>query len=139
MKTLEQITKQKPIFLNSWSNKLEVIMDFTDFCYNKNEDDLLNEWKDINILFASYGCANYSGDAWVLIEQDGKLLEVNGNHCSCFGLENQWQPEECNLQVLEMRLKGESFGLDDWSENNFRKELLEFLGVEENVSKDYIN
>jgi hypothetical protein len=117
MKTLDEIIKQTPVFLNDWSDKEGVFNDF-------NEDD------EVNILFASYGNANYSGSAWVLFEQDGKLFEVNGSHCSCYGLENQWEPEEVMLEELENRLLNGSFGEDDWSDNNFKQELCTFLDVE---------
>lgn len=85
--------------------------------------DAIERYKDINILFASYGYENYSGDAWVLYEQNGKLYEVNGSHCSCYGLENQWSPEEVTLPELEYRLINGSFGDDGYSGNDFKKEL----------------
>ena len=151
MKALEEIIKQQPMYLNDWKGKIDVIGDFeniylTQADYEASECPFGNEsywlekkvemakaierYKDVNILFASYGAANYSGDAWVLFEQDGKLYEVNGGHCSCYGLEGQWEPEEVHLTELENRLIKGTFGEDDWSDNNFKKELCEFLGVE---------
>lgn len=59
----------------------------------------LKGWEGINILFASYGEDNYSGNAFVLFEKDGKLYEVNGSHCSCYGLEGQFEPEETTLEA----------------------------------------
>jgi hypothetical protein len=116
------------VFLNDWSDQEDVLSDF---------DGERWEWKsekkvqrDIKILFASYGHENYSGDAWVLFEQDGKLYEVSGSHCSCYGLEGQWNPEEVVLEELEHRLLKGTFGEDDWSGNNFKEELCKFLGVE---------
>lgn len=55
------------------------------------------------ILFAWYDCADYSGSALVVYERDGKLYEVNGGHCSCYGLEGQWTPEETTAEALGMR------------------------------------
>lgn len=55
------------------------------------------------IICASYTYENYSGSAWVLFRKDGKLFEVNGGHCSCYGLEDQWVPEETSLDALRMR------------------------------------
>jgi hypothetical protein len=58
------------------------------------------------VLFASYGGAAYEGDALVIFERDGKLYEVNGYHCSCYGLEGQWSPEETTWEALaERRLR----------------------------------
>lgn len=150
MKTLEQILKQEPVYLNDWNNKIDMIGDFeeiymnskdyyseTPTYYEKNwaEDKKkmkkeLERYKDVNVLFASYGCANYSGDAFVLFERDGKLYEVNGSHCSCYGLEGQFEPEETNLEYLEQVLKRGTFGVNSYSGNEFKDELCEFLGVE---------
>ena len=50
--------------------------------------------ESVHVLFAYYSYENYSGDAYVLFEQDGKLYGVEGSHCSCYGLEDQWYPTE---------------------------------------------
>lgn len=55
------------------------------------------------IIFASYGGRDYEGHALVLFEHDGKLYEVHGSHCSCFGLEDQWKPEETSWEAIAMR------------------------------------
>jgi hypothetical protein len=55
---------------------------------------------DIEILFAIYNCPPYEGDAFVLFRQGGTLYEVNGSHCSCYGLEGQWTPEETTVKSL---------------------------------------
>lgn len=36
----------------------------------------------------------------VVYRRDGKLYEVHGNHCSCYGLEGQWEPEEATVESL---------------------------------------
>jgi hypothetical protein len=59
--------------------------------------------KDSEVLFASYNTPPYEGYAFVLFERDGKLYEVNGSHCSCYGLEDQWQPEETSWAALKIR------------------------------------
>jgi hypothetical protein len=81
----------------------------------------------VNVLLASYASENYSGDAFVLFEKDGRLFEVNGSHCSCFGLEGQWKPEETDCLSLWDRLTKGRLGHDDWTGNEFRDELLEVL------------
>lgn len=58
---------------------------------------------DNEILYAGYEYQDYSGSAFVLYERDGKLYEVNGSHCSCYGLEGQWRPEETSWAALAMR------------------------------------
>lgn len=132
MKSLKEIINQKPVFLNDWQNKTDVLTDFAGDPYiwdKEKELKFREEKKDINILFASYHYMNYEGDAWVLFEKDGVLYEVNGGHCSCYGLEGQWEPDEVSLNELEHRLLNGTWGEDDWSDNNFKTELCEFLGV----------
>ena len=152
MKTKEQIIRSKPVYLNDWEDggKIDLIGDFEDIYITKEEYEAkecpypnkeswlekkdkmkrkLKEWKNRKILFASYGYANYSGDAWVLFEKDGELYEVNGSHCSCYGLEGQWEPEEVVLEELKHRLLKGTWGKDDWSDNNFRDELIRFLSL----------
>ncbi len=56
------------------------------------------------MLLASYSYEDYSGSAFVLYRKDGQLFEVNGGHCSCYGLEGQWEPESTTKQALLERL-----------------------------------
>lgn len=55
------------------------------------------------ILFAAYKSEAYEGSALVVFMKDGKLYEVHGSHCSCYGLENQWDPEETSMEALKIR------------------------------------
>jgi len=65
-----------------------------------------------NVLFASYVRGNYDGDALVLFEEGGKLFRVDGSHCSCCGLEGQWEPEETTAEALMHQLdNGLSYGV----------------------------
>ena len=152
MKTIEQILSQEPVYLNDWSEnkKIGVIGDFEDIYISKSEYEAescpyanteawlkkkekmknsIEKWSDINILFASYGCANYEGDAFVLFEKEGKLYEASGSHCSCYGLEGQFNPTETTIEELAFRLKNGSFGKDDYSGSEFHNELCQFIGV----------
>ena len=54
------------------------------------------------VLVASYG-GGYEGGAFVLFERDGALFEAYGSHCSCYGLEGQWDPERSNETELRLR------------------------------------
>jgi hypothetical protein len=74
------------------------------------EDDIVSEFeitKDqldgVKLLAAVYECADYEGSAFVLFERDGKLYEVNGSHCSCYGLEGQWEPTITTWAALAKR------------------------------------
>jgi hypothetical protein len=58
---------------------------------------------DAEIRFALYDCPPYEGQALVVYERDGQLFEVNGSHCSCYGLEGQWTPELTSPAALAIR------------------------------------
>jgi hypothetical protein len=68
---------------------------------------------DEEVLIAIYTYEDYWGSAFVLFERDGKLYEVNGSHCSCYGLETQWEPEETSWPALRMRSMGTGSGWGD--------------------------
>ena len=85
--------------------------------------------RNVNILFASYSIDNYVGDAFVLLEKNGNLYEVNGSHCSCYGLEDQFDPEITTLEALEHRLVHGKMGAEGLHGNHYASELKEFLGV----------
>jgi hypothetical protein len=150
MKTYNEILEQTPVYLHNWTEKIDVIGDFEDIYMNGEEyrltespysnteyfyrskkqmEDAIKKYENVKILFASYGEDNYSGEAWVLFEENGKLYEVNGSHCSCYGLEGQWEPEETSIEELDHRLLNGTFGEDDYSGNDFKNELKEFLGI----------
>jgi len=76
-----------------------------------------------NILVASYTQACYEGDAFVLFERGGRLYEVHGSHCSCYGLEGQWKPEEVEADVLRARLTKGTYG----EENDVKEHVFKAL------------
>jgi hypothetical protein len=81
-------------YFGNWECKEDVARDFQ------------VEVKDLgNVLFAWYGYGDYEGSAFVLFENDGKMYEVNAGHCSCYGLEGQWDPEEASVEALAHTLK----------------------------------
>jgi hypothetical protein len=60
--------------------------------------------KDATIIAAVYDGGGYDGSAMVVFRKEGKLYEVHGSHCSCYGLEGQWSPEETTLEALQFRV-----------------------------------
>jgi hypothetical protein len=153
MKSIQELLSQPPVYLHRWGSKIDLISDFEDLYmsekdYNANESTWPNKdmwyelkdkmkaaiesetWQSSNILFASYGTDNYSGDAFVLYENGGRLYEVNGSHCSCYGLEGKWKPEETTLEAISHRLTSGTMGTDSYSDNEFAKELKAFIGID---------
>lgn len=73
-------------------------------------DDVVREFaidpsvlKGVKIIYAEYIPGDYCGDAWVIFRKKGKLYEVVGSHCSCFGLEGQWEPSLSSVKAILMR------------------------------------
>jgi hypothetical protein len=59
----------------------------------------------IHIIVACYEQPDYDGYAFVLYKEGRKLYEVHGSHCSYYGLEDQWSPEETTLKEIRHRVK----------------------------------
>lgn len=113
-----------PVLLHDWASDVNsdgiegIIRDF-----DINKESL----SGVELLLASYTYQCYEGEAFVLFKKDGKLFEVNGNHCSCHGLENQWIPEETSREELIHRINNGNLGRG-YSNNVFATQLLEVLG-----------
>lgn len=52
------------------------------------------------VIFASYDCPPYEGYANVIYRIGDRYFWAYGSHCSCFGLEDQWAPEEYSREQL---------------------------------------
>jgi hypothetical protein len=74
--------------------------------FDSVEDVVSNYGKGSEVLFeatvihADYTYEDYSGSSYVLYWKDGMFYEVSGSHCSCYGLEDQWEPEATTLTEL---------------------------------------
>ena len=74
----------------------------------------------------SWGCD--SSSFFLLKDKDGKLYEVHGSHCSCYGFEGQFQLEETSVDALKFRIneskRSSVFcvgGYDDNSNDNIKQ------------------
>lgn len=97
------------LFLGNFEDKEDVKREF-----NVTDDSLNGAF----IILAWYGYGDYDGSAFVLFERDGKLYEVNGGHCSCYGLEDQWDPEETTAKALLHRIDEGYLGQDGYYDEN---------------------
>ena len=76
-----------------------------------SQEDMLSSFsiekeqiQGLEVLFAYYSYEDYSGEAFVVLQgSGGQLYEVNGSHCSCYGLEGQWDLEETTIAALQKR------------------------------------
>lgn len=87
---------------------------------------------DILIAYESVGSWGCDSASFFLLKDrsDGKLYEVNGSHCSCYGFEGQWSPEETTVDYL----KSDKFrfyigGYDGDPEIN-RQKMLDYIANE---------
>ncbi len=116
-------TETQNIYLADWSESERegLLGDFNRYGERK---DLLEGYE---VLLAYYSYEDYSGEAFVLLSKEGKLYEVNGGHCSCYGLEGQWDPEETTVEALTYRLDngrlGKGYGWGGEEPNTFGDEL----------------
>lgn len=87
------------MYLNNFENIDAIIQEF-----HITDEDAIKQLITSEVLYATYNQGYYAGDAFVLFRaDDGKLYEVNGSHCSCYGLEDQWTPEETFKDALQQR------------------------------------
>lgn len=85
------------IYAGAWENKKEIEQSFHSY-YEKPSFEITG-----NIIFAIYDREEYEGRVLVVFEKDNVIYEVNASHCSCYGLEGQWSPEETTKEALLVR------------------------------------
>lgn len=147
------------MFLNDWKDGgfIDMVGDFDDIHLTKAEYEATEapyanvaywlekkakmkaaledpKWQGIEVLLASYNYEDYSGDAFVLFRRDGKLWRVDGGHCSCMGLEGQWEPTETDIELLRHELDNGTLGHSGWTENYFADELRGVLDALQSVN-----
>lgn len=58
------------------------------------------------VLLYHFDVGGYETKAYILFVKDGKFYAVRGAHCSCYGYEEQWSPEDTQPEHERMFLKG---------------------------------
>lgn len=94
------------------------------------------------VLFADYTYEDYTGDSTVIYRNGDRYFMVSGSHCSCYGLEGQWEPEEYTKEELvELSWRQYEGGLNyDWEQKYARYmgalAVLEHVGVT-NIEQEF--
>lgn len=90
-----------------------------------------NDWKNYEVVLAYYGQESYEGTAYVLLFNtiNGLFYEVNGGHCSCNGLEGQFEPTEVTFEELNHRVTEGTFGTEGWGDEDRKNLYAEELKV----------
>ena len=122
---MEQLQTDNGLYIGDWANESwRKTIGFAAMAqdYELTPDEILDLAK-CEILIAYYAIDGYDGESFVLFRKDGKLYEVNASHCSCYGLEGQWEPEETTVGALSLRLENSRLGTDYDGDNKFKAEL----------------
>ena len=95
-------------------------------------DDKEVEKYEILIAYESVGNWGCDSSSWFLLKEKatGNLFETRGSHCSCYGFEDQFEPEETTVEYLQSdKFYLSCGGYDDNGEENERliKEYLSKL------------
>ena len=101
----------------NWGDWSDVQRDFGDSTSEPDE-----------VLVAVYTYEDYSGDAFIAYRNGNKYYTVEGGHCSCHGLEDQFDPEEFEskdtfLKYLKRLSEGSLYGVRGGYIPNLIKEL----------------
>lgn len=72
---------------------------FTNWADVQKEFDM-KEPEPEEVIYAEYATGNYVGDAVVVYRNGDTYFTVEGGHCSCYGLEGKWSPEQYNKDTL---------------------------------------
>ena len=88
----------------------------------------------ILIAYQSEGDWGCDSSSWFLLkDNDENLFEVSGGHCSCYGFEGQWEPQESSwAYLLSDKFYFNSGGYDD--QRDLSKELIAKF-IKENAPK----
>jgi len=95
----------------------------------------LEEQKGVHFLYAQYECESYEGTAGGIFIRDGRFYLFRGSHCSCYGLEDQWDPEEISLAAMRHYISNRAtpYGIDF---AKFERIVTEFEHLDTSVLND---
>jgi hypothetical protein len=115
--------------LKTWSEdqiKAHIAKEYGKEDYEREGSDpeVKKALKELSIIIAyesvgSWGCD--SSSFFLFKDSHGKLFELHGSHCSCYGFEDQFKLEEATIESLKLRNEQGVFytgGYDEDSEFN---------------------
>lgn len=111
------------MYVAEFKSNEDVAKEYSNYQDKEDYDHILKTLNESTVYIAWYGAGSYCGESFVLFEHNGILYEVNAGHCSCYGLEGQWAPEETNWKTVAMR---DHFD-DEYDENQTVNEYLRKL------------
>ena len=115
MKNLQELIEPSPVFVGNFNCSTDVL--------RESGKDSFGGFRP---LLAIYILDSWQGEAYILLEKDGKLYENEIYHCSCYGLEDLLNEDlitETSIEELEYRIKNGEIS-SDW-----KQALIEFLNL----------
>lgn len=91
------------MYVDQFTNNEDVAGQYANYGEDEDKARILKLLNESTVHLAYYGTGSYDGTSLVIFESNGIVYEVNASHCSCYGLEGQWAPEETNWKALGMR------------------------------------
>lgn len=92
------------IYIDGFSNWSDVASNFD-----------VSELEPDEVLIAEYDLSRaYEGSARVLYRRGDRFYLVEGSHCSCFGLEGQWEPTEYATAALIADCLERRYDVEAW-------------------------
>lgn len=110
----------------------------------ETRDDVLSEFglgADFTgtILAAGYETGSYDGQAFVIFVDKGQLWINEASHCSCYGLEECWDPTSMPVEAIE-RILDNSYTYEGLDLSDLREALVMCAGmVRDGASDDEID
>lgn len=124
MITLEELLVRETIFEGDFKTREDVFKEFFEG-YLDRDQSVVNRFipnlDHLHLIYAGYDESEGGYDGYALVfgydHLEKQFFEVNGSHCSCHGLEGQWEMEyfvniDHVTKVLELRTTFKSFF--DW-------------------------
>lgn len=83
----------------------EVYEQYQDYGWSDEPKEKLPE--HLHIFFSSYECECYEGDSmvWGWDADKQTFFYTGGSHCSCYGLEGQWDEEPYSMDEMVAKIK----------------------------------
>lgn len=92
------------------------------------KDYKMQEPEPEEVLLAYYSYEDYSGSSYVFYRNGDKYYYNHGGHCSCYGLEGQWEPEEYENKEIFKTCLEKMYSKYDNELNDNLKIVIEKLG-----------
>jgi hypothetical protein len=90
---------------------LNEVLSWFEYSYDKNSLIDRSLYESYEVITALYNKECYEGDVFVLLKKGDLYYEVHGSHCSCYGLEGQFEPEVTTAESLKHRIdSGQPYG-----------------------------